>query len=393
MYLKNIKKLGISATLKINLISRKLETEGKQIYKLGFGQSPFPVPLFLQESLKQHVDKKSYLPVTGLVELRKSIGKFYSYNYKLDIDEKNIFIGPGTKELLFMLQMITINQTNLLTPSWVSYANQCEVLGMKYTYLNTLKDLEQNSTLFLNSPNNPTGQIINFKSLTSQLNKSKPIVISDEIYSFLNYKNEFPDTLLKHYDNTIVSNGISKWCGAGGWRLGYIIIPNNLLYLKKYLSTLASEISSSVNAPVQYACIDLFDNFHKMENYLFKCNFCLGELSNIIYNIFLQSKIKCIKPEGAFYFFLDFNEYASSLYNKGIFTSNDLCNKLLDDTGVAILSGSFFGIDEYNLTARLSFVDFNGNEIINNNNLSHDDINTICKKTIEGCLKLVEYLD
>ena len=79
--------------------------------------------------------------------------------------------------------------------------------------------------------------------------------------------------------------------------------------------------------------------------------------------------------------------------NVVIFVSDELCDILLQETGVAILSGTHFGRSEYDLTARLSFVDFNGNLIIDNNNLTDRDIEEICHRTIEGCSKIVEWLE
>ena len=71
-----IKNLNLSATLKINEICKNLETEGKDIIKFGFGQSPFPVPGIVVEELKKNAHKKNYLPIQGLIELREAIAKY-----------------------------------------------------------------------------------------------------------------------------------------------------------------------------------------------------------------------------------------------------------------------------------------------------------------------------
>ena len=400
---KNLFRIGISSTLKINQISKNLEKSGKKIYKLGFGQSPFPVPEFLQNTLKKNVDKKDYISIYGLPKLRDSIANFYNEKYKINITSKNILIGPGSKELLFLAQSVCNKKTNIITPAWVSYINQCDLLNVDYKLLNTnylnrwmptgndLLSIEKNDLLILNHPNNPTGLNNDMKKLSENL-INKPLVISDEIYSFLNFDNKIPDTFLQHYSDCIVSNGISKWCGAGGWRLGYMIIPDKHSYLKDDIVKIGSEIFSSVNAPVQYACIDLFDNFDKMEIYLQRSNYALKLLSNKINNIFDKSLIKFIKPNGGFYYFLDFNCYRKGFESNGILNSNDLCNKILNDTGVAILSGSNFGRKNDDFCARLAYVDFNGKDIINND-LNDLQILDICNHTIEGCKILVDYIN
>ena len=400
-----INSLGKSPTLKINDLSNELVKKGKKIYKFGFGQSPFPVPTFLNKSLQKHSHRKEYIEVLGLKELRQSIANHYSNTYNIDLNYKNVIIGPGTKQLLFLLQNTLNTRVNIISPSWVSYINQSKILNSNYNniitnfennwYPEKIKDLNLNSKdlLILNYPNNPTGIIRDFKDISNSLKKlENPLVLSDEIYSYLNFENKVPDTMLKHYPNTIVSNGISKWCGAGGWRLGWMILPNNLRLVKHSISDIGSELYSSVNAPVQYACLDLFNNFNQIESYLQKCNMCLKILSNEINNIFDKSKIKYIKPNGGFYYFIDMSEYSDKFHKIGIFTDVELNDKILEDTGVAILAGSYFGLPNKTFTARLSFVDFNGEDIINNQ-LNDSEILEICNKTLEGCKILTDYIE
>ena len=123
--LKNIvKNLKPSSTLQINETSKKLEDQGIKIFKFGFGQSPFKVPDDVVEELKNNAYQNKYLPMQGLDELRNSVAKYTSkkknYNYK----SKNIIIGPGTKELMFLLHIIFDGEIILPAPSWVSYAPQ-----------------------------------------------------------------------------------------------------------------------------------------------------------------------------------------------------------------------------------------------------------------------------
>ena len=105
--LKNIVKgLKPSSTLKINEISRELEDRGKKIFKFGFGQSPFQIPSNIVKALKDNAYLNKYLPMQGLEELRENIAKYTStkkdYNYK----SENVIIGPGSKELMFLLHVL-----------------------------------------------------------------------------------------------------------------------------------------------------------------------------------------------------------------------------------------------------------------------------------------------
>ena len=96
-----IKNLKSSSTLRINEISKKLESDGKKIYKFGFGQSPFQVPIDVIDELKNNAYQNKYLPMQGLNELRNAISKYASSQNNNNYKEENVIIGPGTKELMF----------------------------------------------------------------------------------------------------------------------------------------------------------------------------------------------------------------------------------------------------------------------------------------------------
>jgi len=117
--------------------------------------------------------------------------------------------------------------------------------------------------LILNSPNNPSGQVCkNIKEISEIVKKYKIIVLSDEIYSELTFDENYDSMSNFCSEQVIVSNGLSKWCGAGGWRLGYFVIPNALSKLKNSMKVLASETFSAVSAPIQFAAISAFNNDH-----------------------------------------------------------------------------------------------------------------------------------
>lgn len=386
--LKKISQLTISPTLKINKYAKYLEGKGSSIYRFGFGQSPFPVPKFLQESLKKNVSKKEYGPVKGLCCLRESIANHYNRNYNLGLKKSNIIIGPGTKELLFLLQLVTKKDTIIISPGWVSYANQSKIINNKYNYISSKTyNMKANDMMIVNYPNNPTGEIIDYNSL----NKNSGLLVSDEIYNYLNYDNDKPRTMLEFTNNCIVSNGLSKWCGAGGWRLGYMIIPDVYKNILNNMAAVGSELYSCSNIPVQYAATELFNKFDEMDLYLERTNKSLNLLNNVIDNIFKKSKIIYTKPKGGFYYFLDFSNYMEEL-NYEIINDVSFCNMILEKTGVMLLAGSNFGISQYEMTARLAFVDFDGENIINDN-LTDEEILEVCKKTIDGCHKLVNFLE
>ena len=396
--LKNIiKNIKPSSTLRINEISKELEKNGKKIFKFGFGQSPFEVPDDVVNELKRNASKNKYLSIQGLEELRESVAKYNSIKKKYNYKSENIIIGPGSKELMFLLQMLFDGDILLPSPSWVSYAPQSMLGRNKIQWINTssdnnwfptaediekiiLKDKSKNYLLFLNSPNNPSGQICeNLEEISSVINKYNIIVLSDEIYSELSFKKNFKSISNFCPKKTIISSGLSKWCGAGGWRLGYFIIPNELNNLKDSIKILASETFSSVSAPIQYAAITAYSHDHS--EYINKSKNILKAVGEFVYDNLKSNKVIVNKPQGGFYLMPEF-------LNKRFSTSSEMCDILLKETGVALLPGSDFGFEENRMFARLSFTDFNGKEFMKNfdenKKIDNDLILKFAPKVVEG---------
>ena len=399
-----IKNLEPSSTLKINEISKKLEESGKKIFKFGFGQSPFQVPKSIVNELKKNAHQNNYLPMQGLVELRNSIARYTSSKKKYNYDAENIIIGPGSKELMFLLHVIFDGEIILPAPSWVSYAPQAIIGRNKIEIIQTirennwfptgseieeiiLKDKKKNYLLFLNSPNNPSGQVChNLKEISDIALKYNLIILSDEIYSELSFNDSFKSISNYCPDKTIISTGLSKWCGAGGWRLGYFIIPQNLKIIKDSLNVLASETFSAVSSPIQYAAIQAYEGDHS--GYIQSSKDILKAVGQYVYENLSSNKVLISKPQGGFYLMPEFisNKYDSSL---------EICNMILKETGVALLPGSDFGFDKKRMIARLSFTDFNGKNFMNeyerNKKIDIEFLNKLAPKIVEGVNKLKKW--
>mgnify|MGYP001449624309 FL=1 len=400
--LKNlVKDLKPSSTLLINETSRKLEEQGKKIYKFGFGQSPFKVPEDVVNELKDNAHQNKYLPMQGLSELRDAVAKYTSKRKNYDYKSENVIIGPGSKELMFLLHVIFDGEIILPAPSWVSYAPQAILGRNKIQILQTnrennwfptaaeieevvLKDKNKNYLLFLNSPNNPSGQICkNLDEISKIVNKYNLIILSDEIYSELTFENSFMSISNFCPEKTIISTGLSKWCGAGGWRLGYFLIPDKLVEIKNMINVLASETFSAVSAPIQYAAIKAYENDHS--NYINKSRNILSAVGNYVYENLKSNKVLINKPQGGFYLMPEF-------LNKVFNSSSEMCDSILNDTGVALLPGSDFGFAQTQMLARLSFTDFDGQEFMSkiedNQKIDNDHIVKFAPKVVEGVDKL-----
>lgn len=390
----NVRILKPSATLAINEYSVAQQKQGKTIYKLGFGQSPFPVPDFVVKELQDHAFQKDYLPVKGLPELRQAVADFHQRKLGLDCEQENVMIGPGSKELMFIMQMAYPCELLLPGPSWVSYAPQAKLLGLPIHWMPTRAsdswrlqpealervckiDSSRPRILVLNYPGNPTG-VSYPKELLQELaalaRKYQLIVLSDEIYGELNHLGEHVSIAKYYPEGTIISNGLSKWCGAGGWRLGTFVFPKELQWFLDAMAVIATETFSATAAPIQYAAIKAFQYSPDLEDYLKKGRYILRSLGNYVAKKLQESQVNVVKPEGAFYLFPDFGAYREGLNKKGIFTSEDLCQQLLKDTCVALLPGSDFGRNIEDLTARLAYVDFDGKQLLNQVQLDNKEL-------------------
>ncbi len=399
---KKILKLKESSTLVINEKSKELISKGKKIYQFGFGQSPFPVPDTIVDSLKKNAYRKEYLPIQGLPELREEISKYLLKRTGNDYPKENILITPGSKEAMLLIHLAFNGEIIIPAPGWVSYEPQAEIGSNKVHWLKTLRsnnwfptsqELEKkiksvgknkNLILILNSPNNPSGTTCNnLMELAKVAKKYKILILSDEIYTDLTFSNDYSSISKFYPELTFITSGLSKWCGAGGWRLGFLAVPKKLTEFLRSLKSLASESYSTVNTPTQYASIEAYANDHEL--YKLKVRAILKAVGNYVYENLKSNKILIAPPQGAFYLMPEFK-------NKKYKTSSQLCETILDETGVAMLPGSDFGFKPSKMLTRLSYTDFDGFEFFRNvtncRQIDDEMIKKFAPNVVEGVSKL-----
>lgn len=376
----NVRGLPLSATLEINELSNRLIDEGRQVFKLGLGQSPFPVPLPVTEELRANAHQKDYLPVRGLPALREAVADYHNRTQSLNFRSDHVLIGPGSKELMFILQLVCYGDLVIPSPSWVSYAPQAHIIGRHVHWLPTRadngwlvtseeleilcrKDPTRPRILILNYPNNPTGCTYSpeqFQELADTARRYRIIILADEIYGELTWSGHYVSIARFYPEGTIISGGLSKWCGAGGWRLGTFSFPRELDWLLSAMVVVASETFTSTSAPIQYAAVRAYRGGTRIERYLWNSRRILKALSEHIFRQLCESGLSIARPQGGFYLFPDFGPLRQPLAARGIESSAELCVRLLEEAGVAMLPGSAFGRPQDELTARIAFVDFDG---------------------------------
>ncbi len=344
---------------------------------MGFGESRFDVHPRLQTALAEHANKKSYLPARGLPELMGSVASYYSKKLNVPFEPSQVMIGPGSKSLIYGLQMVLNADLFLPTPSWVSYAPQATLLGKTYKYipskiesnyqldiseLDKLVKASENpcKVLLINSPNNPTGEVLTadfLKQLADYCRENDIWVLSDEIY-FEVCHGEVPHTSISTFypEGTIVLGGLSKHFSIGGWRIGVALMPNTAdgMAILKKMVVFASETWSGVSAPIQYAAIDAYQQHEDVERYVADCRAIHGIRTRFIRDSLRAMGVTCTSGQGAFYVMPNFNRWEVELRERGVSTSAELARYLLDNYRIATLPGSDFGIPEAMLSLRLS---------------------------------------
>jgi aspartate aminotransferase len=376
----NVRGLPVSATVGINEKSDQMIRDGKKVYKLGLGESPFPVPETVVRELRSEAHRKKYLPVRGLFRLRRAVAEYHRRSQGLTTTFNDILVGPGSKELMFLLQLVYYGDLVIPTPAWVSYAPQAEIVGRKVHWLETRaehdwrlmpdelaqfcsRDPSRPRIVILNYPSNPTGctySLERLKELAKVAREYRVVLLSDEIYGELHHRGQHVSIARFYPEGTIVSTGLSKWCGAGGWRLGVFAFPPEMAWLSDAMASVASETFTSTSSPIQYAAVRAFEGGTEIERYLVYSRRILRSLGRWGVKCLREVGAEVSSPKGAFYLFPDFSPLREKLAARGIRTSRELCDRLLDETGVAILPGSAFGHDPERLTARVAYVDFDG---------------------------------
>jgi len=403
--------LRVSPTVGINDISNQLIKDGKFVYKFGLGQSPFPVPSCVTQALSASSAQKDYLPAQGLLKLRENIAAYQNERNRRcrkteyeasSIDASEVFVGPGSKELIFILQLVYYGDLVLQSPCWVSYGPQAKIIGRSINYIRSTIDTQwkicptdlrayfekegadKPRILILNYPSNPTGQIYTDSELSAIADVCREfgaIVLSDEIYSSLTYDNDSSAyTSISHYypEGTIILDGISKWCGAGGWRLGYFIIPKQLQWLSNAMKTVASETFTSVSAPIQHAAIAAYDGHFEnaeIQQYLTASKQVLKRISNEVVDGLRAYDVDVLHPKGGFYCYGRINKTKKGkLLQQELYEHDEEAMReyvmekffedMLKESGVAVLPGHYFGSRVDRLCFRLSFVNFDGEKAL-----------------------------
>lgn len=364
-----------SSTLAISAKASELKAQGFDIVGFGVGEPDFETPEHIKEAgIKAIKDGFTrYTPAAGITELRKAVAKKLKDDNGIDYDFTQIIISNGAKHALINAFMAILNEGDeviIPAPYWLSYSEMVNIAGGVPVIVNTKKEnnymltreeldaayTDKTKALVIVSPSNPTGMVSSLDDLKMIANfavEKDIIVIADEIYEKLIYDDDKKHISLASlgkeiYDRTIIINGVSKSYAMTGWRIGYTASNPKIA---KLISSLQSHMTSNPNSIAQKATLAAIEGpqdcvkemcveFKKRRDYIFE----------------REEKIPFItalKPEGAFYLFID----VSGLYGKKyegveINSAADMADLLIEKKLVAVVPCADFGMPDH---IRLSY--------------------------------------
>lgn len=334
----------------------KLKKEGRRIISLNVGEPDFNTPKEILNATKKALDDNHtrYSLVQGIEELRQAIVNKINKEGQWKIHKDQVFIGNGSKHILYNIFQTIIDPLDeviIPVPYWVTFPEAVKLAGgipifIKNKNDNTI-DLDaiknaitpKTKAIIINSPNNPTGKVINKEDLIrigDLALENNFYVISDEAYEALTFDNNKHVSLAsiesKYFQNTLTVQSFSKSYCMTGFRLGYLIAPDHII---NGLHKLQSHLSGNNCTFSQYGAIEALNMDSTIVKSMVKT---MEKRRDICFNI-AKTFLEVEKPHGAFYLFPNIEKfYSSRIPNDEVF-----CEKLLLETGVAILPGSYFG--------------------------------------------------
>ena len=387
---QQVEDIEMPENLKLNTFLKEFHSDcphnecGFGYYGFAFGQSPFQVPRLVQEALIKNANKGAYAPVPGIPELRNAISRYNKHYFGMDIAPERIYVGPGTKELIFNLLEVLHGTVILPTPAWLGYLPQIRFLKKNYHMLPTrankkispidLKKLalrlqDRQKILILNNPHNPTGLLydkLELEEIADVCREQKITVISDEIYAQTTYDFSKFVSMGKIYpEGTFVTNGLSKSHAAGGYRLGYVIFPQHAVDLKTQFKKILATEYTAVSTPIQYAAVAGFEISREMDEYFDVTRSIHHMMSEYTYHrLSAIEGVKTTKPDATFYLLADFNSFATELQKAKIDTSQKLSEALIiHPYHTAIVGGDSLVLERTDFSARIAYVDYDGEKV------------------------------
>lgn len=363
-----VNRIEISATMAVVAEAAKLKIAGADLVEFGAGEPHFSTPQHIKDAAIAAIqqDFTRYTAVPGMPELRSAIVKRHAEDFGSDYKADETIASTGGKLALFNAIQVLVDHGDeviLPVPYWVSFKDIIEYGGGKCVYVETDEQegfrltagmIERNITprtraIILNSPNNPSGAVMDPEDFTAILrlaHKRGIYVIADECYVYLNYSGgSFSAGSVREVkEHLIIAGSLSKTYAMTGWRLGYALGPAPVI---SAMTKLQSQSTSSSAQMIQKAAVAALTGPQQ----------CVADMKAEYIRLRDQTldllakipKIGCVKPEGAFYVYPNVSAYFGK---SGINSGADVAKRLLHEAHVVTVPGEAFGTREH---IRLSY--------------------------------------
>ncbi|NCU73625.1 MAG: pyridoxal phosphate-dependent aminotransferase [Candidatus Fonsibacter lacus] len=372
----SLSRIKESPTIAITQKARLLKESGKEVIALASGEPDFDTPDNIKAAAIKAIKEgqTKYTAVDGTPELKKAIVNKFKKENNLSFDVDNITVGTGGKQVIYNCILATINpgdEVIIPAPYWVSYPDMVLLAGgtPKFVECDEQSDFKisadqldkmiTNKTkwFILNSPGNPTGMCYSRSELTELakvLKKHKHVnILTDDIYEHIIYQdkgsNDSKFVNILEIDNslsdrTLVVNGVSKAYAMTGWRIGYAAGSKTLI---KAIQKIQSQSTTNPSSISQAAAVEALNGDQSFINpraieFKKRRDFVVSSLNN-------TKGLTCVNPQGAFYVFPNCKKLMNKKTSSGKIIKNDtdFATYLLEETGVAIVQGSAFGLEGY----------------------------------------------
>jgi aspartate aminotransferase len=361
----------MSPNLAINQLVAQRQAAGEEIVHLAFGEARLPVLPEMVAQITAGAADNAYGPVAGGPAVREAAAGYFTRR-RLRTDPDQIVAAPGSKALLLALQMTHPGDVLLPRPAWNSYAPQARYAGKQVfgvpipaecggvpdpaalpaTVAAARAAGHDPRILILTLPDNPTGTLAPpalVRELCAFAEDEDLLIVSDEIYRDLVHDPDTPYLSPAEVapERTVVTNGLSKSFGLGGWRSGVARFPANDLgeRLRAQVVTFASESWSALAAPMQAATAYALSEPPVIRRRLADSARLHGAVARAVHAVFVAAGAECRTPTGGFYVYPDFEPRRADLARNGIVDSDSFARHLLDAFGVAVLAGHLLGDD------------------------------------------------
>jgi aspartate aminotransferase len=368
-----------SATLATNERVQARLAAGAPVLHLAFGEAGLPVLPSVAERLGAAAGENGYGPVAGSPAVREAAAGYFGRR-GLPTGPEQVLLAPGSKALLYALLSVLPGDVVLPRPSWVSYAAQAALAGkhvidvaiaadaggvpepaaLRETLAAARAQRHDPAILVLTVPDNPTGTVASaslMHDVCEVAEEHRLLIVCDEIYRDLAYEPEAlhsPASLVP--EGVFVTNGLSKSMALGGWRIGFCRLPRGPLGADaaRALTGVASEVWSSLAAPMQHAAAYVLDEPQEVRQHVARSRRLHGLVTSAAYERVVAAGAICRPPTGGFYLYPDLEPLRPALAGQGVSTGAQLAALLLERHDVAVLEGAAFGDDPAALRFRMA---------------------------------------